>query len=258
MPPAEAEVLAIRQLRLKGLGRLERTFRSMGYRIRYLDAPEDDLAAVDAEAPALLVVLGGPPSATDQERFPFLQTELQLVQRRIASGRPLLGICLGAQVIARALGGGIRPGAVSELGWGAIQLTAAGQNAPLRYLAQTPVLHWHADNIVLPPGAERLAYTDLCPVQAFRHGAQILGLQFHPEVDAVEMEQWLVAHLRQIDAEPRLDVDDLRAETQECGDWLAQRTDAMLRDWLGEMIQQEPIPAEPEQEAASFARNRND
>lgn len=244
MKLAEPEVLVIRQLRFKDLGRLEGTFRSLGYRVRYLDAPEEDLSGVDVRAADLLVVLGGPPGVADRQRFPFLADELRLIEERIRSGLPLMGICLGAQLIAHALGGEVRAGAVSELGWGGIQLTPAGRNAPLRYLAETPVLHWHTDNIVLPPDAELLAATDLCPVQAFRHGAQILGLQFHPEVGIPEMEQWLLAHMRQIDAHPELSVEQLRADTRDCADWLARRADAMLRDWLGDIAQREPTAPE--------------
>ncbi|MEA5445138.1 glutamine amidotransferase [Gammaproteobacteria bacterium AB-CW1] len=225
-------VLAIRQLNFKGLGGLELVFAGMGYDIRYLDAPNDDLTAVDAGEDDLMVVLGGPPSALDDRRYPFLIDELRLIEQRLASGRPLLGICLGAQLLARTLGASIHEGAAEELGWWPVQLSQEGRAGPLRFLDQVPVLHWHRDAMALPEGARRLAWTDDCDVQAFSWGDAVMGLQFHPEVDCTAMNQWLVAHVSQLDAHPLQSVERLREQTQRCSPWMQRRASAMLSDWL--------------------------
>lgn len=229
---ASREVLAIRQVRFKDLGALAPVLESLGYRIRYLDATRDDLTAANASDPDLVVILGGPPCATDEARFPFLVDQLRLIEQRLNSGRPMLGICLGAQLIARALGGRIHPDVAPELGWWPVHLSTAGHASSLRYLSQVPVLHWHSDAIELPAQAERLAWTENCEVQAFAHGEAVLGLQFHPEVDADAMQEWLAAHVSQLDAHPLQSVERLRDETLRCSQWMTERSAAMLRDWI--------------------------
>lgn len=225
-------LLAIRQLGDKGLGALEPVFDSLGFRVDTLDAPRDDLASVSATEPDLVVILGGPISAMDDQRFPFLRDQLRIIEQRLQAGRPLLGICLGAQLIARVLGGRILSNEAPELGWWPVQLTAAGQASSLRYLDQVPVLHWHRDAIELPDSARCLASTDACPVQAFSGPSSVLGLQFHPEVGAQDLAQWLVAHVHELDVHPHQSVEAMREEGERCIQWMNQRADAMLRDWL--------------------------
>jgi GMP synthase (glutamine-hydrolysing) len=226
------QLLVIRQLAFKGLGVLSSVFDSLGFHVDTLDAPSDDLASVHALDPDLVIVLGGPISAMDDQRFPFLRDELRIIEQRLQAGRPLLGICLGAQLIVRALGGRILPDAAPELGWWPLELEPAGQSSCLRYLDQVPLLHWHRDAMELPNGARCLASTDTCPVQAFSASSSVLGLQFHPEVGPQEMAQWLAAHVRELDAHPHQSVDSLREDSERCLHWMNQRADAMLRDWL--------------------------
>lgn len=226
------KVLVIRQLAFKGPGAFGPVFDSLGFRVDTLDAPSDDLASVHALEPDLVLILGGPISALDDQRFPFLRDELRIIEQRLQAGRPLIGICLGAQLIARALGGRIIPGEAPELGWWPVQLSAAGHASCLRYLDQVPLLHWHRDAMELPASARCLASTDASPVQAFSASNSVLGLQFHPEVGPQDMAQWLVAHARELDAHPHQSVESMREESERCVHWMNQRADAMLRDWL--------------------------
>jgi GMP synthase (glutamine-hydrolysing) len=163
--------------------------------------------------PAILVLLGGPVSACEDESYPFLQEEKQLVLDRIARGRPLLGICLGAQVIAAALGAKVYPAEIKEIGWARVRLSDAGADSPLRELGE-PVLHWHGDTFDLPEGAVHLASTSACRNQAFALGAHTLGLQFHPEVTGEAQESWLVGHAHEIAHTPGVTALDLRAAGQ--------------------------------------------
>ena len=127
--------LALRHVHFEDLGTLEPLLRERGFEPRYLDPCVDDLAAVDAAAPELLVVLGGPIGAFDEAIHPFLAAELRLIERRLASGRPLLGICLGAQLIARLLGANVAPMGYKEIGFSELTLTDEGRHSALAPLA---------------------------------------------------------------------------------------------------------------------------
>lgn len=136
----------------------------------------------EAEA---IVSLGGGMRVLDEGRHPFLALETALLSRAVARGVPVLGIGLGAQLLARALGGTVLRAPVPEFGWGTATLTRAGRRDPLFDGLNSPlsVFLWHEDTFTLPPGAELLATADACENQAFRYGNS-WGLQFHPEVDS--------------------------------------------------------------------------
>lgn len=223
--------LAVRHVHFEDLGSFGPVLEAHGYALAYLQAGVDDLAAVDPEAPDLLVVLGGPIGAYEEDRYPFLHTELALIRRRLATGRPILGLCLGAQLMARALGAEVRPGPAKEIGWAPVTLTDAGRAGPLRHLGHEPVLHWHGDAFDLPAGAERLASTEICPNQAFSKGPAVLGFQFHPEAAVAGFERWLIGHAVEI-AQAGLSPGILRRETQSYGPAAAERGRCVLEEWL--------------------------
>lgn len=187
----------------------------------------------------LLVVLGGPVSAEDP-RYPYLSEVVDLIESRLAAGRPVLGVCLGAQLLALAVGGRIAEGSgPMQIGWSPVTLTEQGESSPLRHLEGRPVLHWHGDRIELPDGAqaiasgvERLAYDDDSPVQAFKTN-HALGLQFHPEMDPERIEQWLLGHASDL-ADQGADLEQLRADTAAYGPVLADPARAVVMEWLQE------------------------
>ena len=134
--------------------------------------------------------------------------------------------------MAAALGGRVAPGPAKEIGYAPVELTEAGRASPLARLEHVPVLHWHGDNCDLPPGAERLASTPSCPVQAFRVGRAALGLQFHVEADPRRIEAWLIGHAAEL-ARPG----SIRAPSAptrlRLGAATAAAGRAILSDWLG-------------------------
>src|SRR5262249_50632611 len=154
-----------------------------GYDIQYIQAGVDHIDAAQLVEPSLLVILGGPIGVYETDAYPFIRDEIAAIKARLAAGGPMLGICLGAQLMASAMGARVAPGPAKEIGWAPITLTDSGTKSVLVPLAEAPVLHWHGDNSELPDGCTRLAFTDRCPVQAFYRAPHQLGLQFHLETE---------------------------------------------------------------------------
>jgi GMP synthase (glutamine-hydrolysing) len=131
----------------------------------------------------ILVVLGGPMSVYREDRWPWMSEERRLIRRAIDGGKVVLGICLGAQLIAAELGGSVEANDETEIGWFDITLTAAADQSIIGGVLpeKLAAFHWHGDRYDPPPGAVRLAYSEACNEQAFQYGDRVLGLQFHLE-----------------------------------------------------------------------------
>ncbi|MBD0417188.1 glutamine amidotransferase [Oryzicola mucosus] len=191
-------VQAIRHISFEDLGSFEAPLREAGYDIEYIDVAERDPATLDPLGADLLVVLGGPIGVYDHDAYPVVTDEIHLLRARLAADRPTLGICLGAQLMAAALGARVYPGPAKEIGWSALDLSDAAAPNPLAALRNVPVLHWHGDTFDLPEGGTLLASTPLCANQAFARGPNVLGLQFHPEVLGARFEHWLLGHANEL------------------------------------------------------------
>ena len=228
-------VVAIRHVQFEGLGLLEEVLAERkNWQVRLLDAGIDDLSAFDPLEPELLVVLGGPIGVYEQELYPFLRDEVRLIEARLRAGRAVLGVCLGAQLMAAALGAKVYPARAKEVGWAPVSLTPAGRDSVLRHIdGGVPVLHWHGDTFDLPAGATLLASTGICPNQAFSLGPAALGLQFHLEVVPAEIERWLIGHACEIAGlKTGATVTSLRADTRALGPGLTVRATDIFREWL--------------------------
>ena len=184
------KVLAFRHVPFEDAGLLAPLFEERNIACDYADlyragAPEPDIAAY-----AGLIFLGGPMSANDP--LPWLERERALILEAAERDRPLLGICLGSQLIARSLGADVHSNRTKEIGWFDIHFTgAAAEDSLFRGLrGPETVFHWHGETWELPPGAERLAWSEACENQAFRAGRSIYGIQFHLEVTPEMIADW--------------------------------------------------------------------
>jgi GMP synthase (glutamine-hydrolysing) len=175
--------LVLRHVQAEGLGLLANVLREHGIHHRYLDLPRGEPPPRDLRGVGGLIVLGGPMAVYEAERHPFLAIESGLVERALTAGRPVLGICLGAQLIANVLGTRVYPGERREVGWAPITLTDDGRDDPVFGLMEPEltVFHMHGDTYELPPDARNLARSSLYEQQAFRLGDLVYGLQFHLE-----------------------------------------------------------------------------
>jgi GMP synthase-like glutamine amidotransferase len=227
-------VLAFRHVPFEGLGLMEPALRARHIEVDYADlyqagAPLPDTAAYDA-----LIFLGGPMSVNDD--LAFLRREMEFIRGATEQRQPILGICLGAQLIARALGATVRRNSAKEIGWYGLHFTeAAGGDRLFHGLSPETVFHWHGETFDLPPGAELLASSDLCRNQAFRIGERVYALQFHLEVTPEMIADWCVqdengGDVRELEAviDPSFNAPRLAAlSAQVFGRW-----GEMLRSWV--------------------------
>lgn len=204
-------VLVIQHVAWEGPHRIARHLHEAGLEAQVcMPLAGDRLPAHESLAGA--VVMGGPMNVDDTARHPALADEVAWVERALAGGLPLLGVCLGSQLIARALGAPVSPGPRPEIGWLPIEVTAPDDPVLGPLGPAATVLHWHGDAFPVPPGAVALARSELTGCQAFRHGPA-WGLLFHAEADAGLVERWL--------AEP--------AMAHEARDALGEGAPALLR-----------------------------
>ena len=226
------KAVAISHVCFEDAGTLEDALAARDIELAYLQAGVDDLSP--AGAADLLIVLGGPIGVYEVDRYPFLKDEFAVVEKAIARGRPIVGICLGAQVLAAVLGARVYPGREKEMGWGLLGLTPQGRKSPLVALEENKfwVLHWHGDTFDLPRGATWLAETAIAPNQAFSYdGGKVLALQFHVEQHARGLERWLIGHAAEL-AAAGVNLAKFRSDTGRLGPGLERASRKMFDLWL--------------------------
>ncbi|MGH6839297.1 MAG: glutamine amidotransferase [Methylocella sp.] len=222
----------IRHVHFEDLGTFAEPLARAGYEFQYFDIGLRGPPTRDPAKPDLLIVLGAPIGVYEEDKYPFLRDEIDLLTARCNAGRPTFGICLGAQLVARALGATVYPSGFKEIGFGPVDLTNAARTTSLRHLAGTMVLHWHGDTFDLPKSAVHLASTALCRNQAFSLGSNILCVQFHPEVDPTAgIEPWLVGHAAELGA-AGIDPRQLRDGAKAAGPSLPAKARKMIEEWL--------------------------
>jgi len=203
-------VLVFRHSPDESLGVVEPALREAGLVYSYIDLSREALRAFDPQQLAGLVVLGGAMNTDDTAVYPFLVPELEWIRAAVEHEVPVLGICLGAQLLAKSLGARVDRNPVKEIGWYDLTTTEEAAGDPLfaHFAPREVLFQWHGDTFELPAGAVQLCRGETCQQQAFRYGESAYGVQFHAEVTAEIIERWLsepagcqeVAELDYIDA----------------------------------------------------------
>jgi GMP synthase (glutamine-hydrolysing) len=186
------------------LGTFNPLLKQAGFRIRYVNFGRTPDATPNVEKYDGLIILGGPMCVDQVDSHPHLLTEIAAIRQALELQMPVLGICLGAQLIATALGAKVRKNPSKEIGWYDVTPTKAGLDDPLFscFNGTEKIFQWHGDTFDIPHGAEHLATSPDCANQAFRFGDRTYGLQFHLEVNEALIERWLKTpvHIRELEA----------------------------------------------------------
>jgi GMP synthase (glutamine-hydrolysing) len=221
---ARPKILVFQHVPYEPLGTLDPLLREAGFRIRYVNFGREPESRPSLDGYEALIILGGPMNSDQIDSHPNLITEVELIREAVDRNLSVLGICLGAQLLAKALGGSVSRNETREIGWYDIDVTAEGATDPViaDFQSRQQVFQWHEDGIELPPGTTHLAASDASRVQAFRHGEHVYGFQFHLEVDAALVERWLTVPANQVtlqDEAGRVDPELIRKQT---ADWIGE------------------------------------
>ncbi len=200
------------------LGTFNPQLKDAGFRIRYVNFGRTPDASPHVEKYDGLIVLGGPMCISQRDNHPHLETEIAAIRKAMDLNIPVLGICLGAQLIAAALNARVHRNPVREIGWYDVTTTAAGATDPLFcfFNGTEKIFQWHGDTFEIPHDAVHLAKSPDCANQAFRYGDRVYGLQFHLEVDAALIDRWLKTpvHVRELEElGPAISAETIHDET---------------------------------------------
>jgi GMP synthase (glutamine-hydrolysing) len=213
-----SKAIILQHVAHEGPGRIVPVFRDFGIPTEVRHLYRGDEVPTDLDEVRALIVLGGPMGVSDlaNPKYSFLARELETIQRIVAADRPLLGICLGAQLLAHAAGAKVHPNEMPELGWGPVTFPFPGGTEPMVMGAVdgTPVFHWHFDTFELPKlpapanapaggpppptGSSLLSSSPACKNQAFRFKTRLFGFQYHVELDRPGIEQLVAGNREQL------------------------------------------------------------
>lgn len=232
-----ARLLVFQHVAHEILRTLDPLLRKSAFRIKYVNFGRDNYSIPEVSGYDGLIVLGGPMNVDQVKDYPYLKEEIAAIERALVSDMPVLGICLGSQLVAKALGAKVRKNPVKEIGWYDVVPTGNGAADPLisNFGKTEKIFQWHGDTFELPGGSELLATSEFCTNQAYRYGEKVYGFQFHLEVDRKMIERWLtipgnVAEIKELNGQ--IDPERIRAETPEYIDNLHDLSDRTFSEFI--------------------------
>lgn len=196
-------VLAIKNISVEGPGTLGLFLKQKGFKFTYVDFEKGDKLPPSPEGFSLVLFMGGPMNVYEEDKYPFLADELKFIEKCLLSGVKMVGLCLGAQMFARALGAKVKKNHKKEIGWFDLQFTSDGLEEPLfkGLPNKFQVFQWHGDTFDIPAGAKWLASSELCANQAFVYKTA-LGLQFHLEIEGErDVKEWSEMYIEELKRE---------------------------------------------------------
>lgn len=246
-----AKVLVFQHVPAEPLGTLDPMLRNRGHRIRYVNFHRHPDAEPDISRYNALIILGGPQMPDQGDAYPHLNFEMRCIEEALKRDMPVLGICLGAQLMAYTLGGRVKPLKEWEIGWYDLEPTSAAAADPLfcSLVQPHPVFQWHGYTFDMPEGAVHLARSETCANQAFRYGHHAYGLQCHLELDERLINRWLnlPAYLQDLEANGRRDeAPAIRSQTHELIDQSAELSAEIFGQFLkplGEPASRHVLPS---------------
>ena len=223
----------------EGPGSLGDVLQAHGVVQKIIYTPQQNLDGFDALSPDLLMIMGGPMGVYEADRYPYLTQEIEIIKQRIAANHPVLGVCLGAQLMAKALGANVYKGANGyEYGWHDLAFTSAAYDHPTQHLTpeKTSMFHDHGDTFDLPVGARLLASSAQYKSQIYAYGENALGLQCHPEVTMEQLEDWPIYYPRDFsDVDKAQKTADIKADHLKHRATLKRQTSIFFKAWLSDI-----------------------
>ncbi len=228
-----AEVLVLQHEPMEGPGTIAEEIRAAGHAVRIVRIDQKEKVPIDPAPFGGLVVMGGTMGVYDQGKLPHLKEEISLLGKAVKADQPVLGICLGAQLLAAARGAEVKPGE-KEIGWFPVhKMPDACKDPVLRRLPENfPALMWHGDHFSLPPGAVHLLSTPKCPCAGFRCGKKAYGLVPHLEMTAAMVDE-MVASSRKELAAAQVEPGKILEDSSEYAEPTEELARTMWKAWVG-------------------------